>query len=87
MSEKSTAVDISSAFELFDIDKNGVISFEDLKQVALELNENMTDEELEEMLNSAGKKDKNDGKDGKEGKDGPGGVTSNDFFNILNQQN
>ena len=70
MSEKSTSADINSAFELFDINKDGFISFEDLKQVALELNENMTDEELEEMLTSAGKKDKNDAKDDKEGKDG-----------------
>ena len=45
---------------MFDLDKDDKITFEDLKKVAIELNETMTDEELLEML-SAGGKGKSDG--------------------------
>ena len=41
---------LDEAFQLFDKDGDGDITFEDLKAVAVELNENMTDEELLEML-------------------------------------
>ena len=74
MSEKDSTSELDSAFELFDLDKNGYIDINDLKQVAKDLNENMTEEELEEMLRSASKKE-----DGKEGH-----VYQKDFFNILN---
>ena len=50
MSEKDTAAEIDKAFHLFDVDEDGKITIEDLKQVARELQETMTDEELEEML-------------------------------------
>lgn len=35
---------------VFDDDETGAVSFENLKRVAQELGENMTDEELTEML-------------------------------------
>ena len=54
MSEKDSADEIEKAFLLFDLDGDEKISFEDLKQVARELNENMTDEELREMLAAGG---------------------------------
>ena len=44
---------MDDAFRLFDKDGDGDITFEDLKAVAEELNENMTDEELIEMLAGA----------------------------------
>ena len=43
---------------LFDVDENGEISFEDLKTVAQELGEDMTDEELKEMIAGANKGDR-----------------------------
>merc|ERR1712083_673687 len=50
MSETDQKEALDEAFELFDKDGDKEISFDDLKAVAIELNENMTDEELREML-------------------------------------
>ena len=54
MSEKDSVAELEKAFLLFDLDSDEKISFDDLKQVAKELNENMTDEELREMLAAGG---------------------------------
>ena len=65
---------------MFDLDGDGKITFADLQQVARELNENMTDEELKEMLAAGGPSKDKDSKP----KDY---VDSNDFFAILNKGN
>ena len=46
MSDKDTREDISKVFRLFDDDETGKITFKNLKRVAKELGENMTDEEI-----------------------------------------
>ncbi|XP_045457085.1 caltractin-like [Melitaea cinxia] len=47
--------DIMKSFRLFDMDDTGFISFENLKRVTQILGENLTDEEIEEMIDDADK--------------------------------
>ncbi|KAM7319427.1 hypothetical protein ACRRTK_021110 [Alexandromys fortis] len=70
MSEKDTKEEILKAFKLFDDDETGKISFKNLKRVAKELGENLTDEELQEMIDEA---------DG----DGDGEVNEQEFLRIM----
>merc|ERR1719230_848580 len=53
MGERDTREDAMRAFRQFDLDHQQKISFENLKQVSRELGENMTDEEIMEMINAA----------------------------------
>ncbi len=60
------------AFRLFDDDNSGKISFQNLKRVAKELGENMTDEELREMIAEADR-------------DGDGEINEEEFFRIMSK--
>ena len=70
MSEKDSREEILKAFRLFDDDETGKISFRNLKRVAKELGENMTDEELQEMIDEADR-------------DGDGEVDEAEFVRIM----
>lgn len=68
--EKSTREEIMKAFSLFDADNTGRITFENLKQVANELGEDLADDELREMIAEADR-------------DGDGGVDREEFYRIM----
>ena len=70
MGERDSREEIMKAFKLFDTDEKGKISFKDLKRVAKELGENMTDEELQEMIDEADR-------------DGDGEVNEEEFYRIM----
>ena len=70
MSEKDTKEEIMKAFKLFDDDDTGNITFSNLKRVAKELGENLTDEELQEMIDEADRA-------------GNGEVNQDDFLRIM----
>ena len=53
MGEKDTKEDAMRAFRQFDVDQTGKITFENLKAVSRELGEDMTDEEISEMIEKA----------------------------------
>merc|ERR550532_3217103 len=70
MSEKDTKEEILKAFKLFDDDDTGKITFTNLRRVAAELGENLTDEELQEMIDEADR-------------DGDGEVNQDEFLRIM----
>jgi Ca2+-binding EF-hand superfamily protein len=55
MSEKDNPEEIEKAFKLFDIENKGYITYEDLRQIANELKENISEDELREMIFEASK--------------------------------
>ncbi|XP_060530670.1 uncharacterized protein LOC132704591 [Cylas formicarius] len=70
MAEKDSREEILKAFRLFDDDETGKISFKNLKRVAKELGENLTDEELQEMIDEADR-------------DGDGEINQEEFLRIM----
>ncbi|XP_025894832.1 caltractin-like [Nothoprocta perdicaria] len=70
MAEQCSKEEILRAFKLFDSDGTGKISFEKLKLVAVEIGEDITDEELQEMIDEADL-------------DGDGQVNKHEFLQIL----
>ena len=73
MSDKDTREDVNKVFRLFDDDTSGSITIRNLRRVARELGETMTDEELQEMVERA---DTN----------GDGAVSMDDFYNIMTKK-
>ena len=56
MGQRDSKEEMVKAFRLFDDDESGKISFRNLKRVAMELGESITDEELQEMIDEADRK-------------------------------
>lgn len=72
--DKDTKEDISKVFKLFDTENKGSITIRDLKRVAKELGETMTEAELLEMIERADS-------------DADGGITLEDFISIMTKKN
>lgn len=68
--EKHTAEEVLKAFHLFDDDNTGKITFKNLKRVSDELGENLTDEELQEMIEEVDRS-------------GDGKICPDDFLHVM----
>ena len=73
MSDRDTRDDINKVFRLFDEEGSQTITIKNLRKVARELGETMSDEELNEMIARA---DSN----------GDGAVSMDDFYNIMTKK-
>ncbi len=69
--DKNSRADLQRVFMMYDDNKTGYIEFENLKRVAEDLGEKITDEELDEMMRRADIID-NDGK-----------VSEEEFYQII----
>ena len=74
ISEKNPEEDLARVYKLFDSDRTGEITFENLQRVARELGEDINDEELKEIVSRAGA-------------DYEGQFTRDAFVNIMTKKN
>jgi len=51
--DENAEEEMREAFQIFDSDGNGTISAEELRQIMKNLGENLTDEEINDMVNEA----------------------------------
>ena len=72
ISERDPVEEILKAFKLFDEDNTGKISLRNLRRVARELGENLSDDELQAMIDEFDK-------------DGDGEINEQEFLNIMKQ--
>lgn len=72
-SDRDSKEDVAKVFALFDTEGRGRIGLRDLKRVAKELGETMTEAELQEMIERADK-------------DADGEISPEDFFNIMTKK-
>jgi centrin-3 len=72
ISQRDPVEEILKAFKLFDEDNTGRISLRNLRRVARELGENLSDDELQAMIDEFDK-------------DADGEINENEFLNIMKQ--
>ena len=73
MQSRDTREEIMKVFKLFDDDNTGTISFKNLQRVARELGENLTDDELQEMIDEADR-------------DGDNAINEDEFFRVMKKR-
>merc|ERR1711924_354586 len=74
MSDKDQIEEMRKAFKLYDADGCGKIRFKDLKRVAGELGEAMSDAEIQEIIDEADR-------------DGDGALNEDEFMRVMQKQN
>lgn len=72
ISERDPIEEISKAFKLFDEDSTGKISLRNLRRIAREMQENLSDDELQAMIDEFDK-------------DGDGEINEAEFLAIMKQ--
>ncbi len=73
MPDRHTREYIQTIFSYFDLDNNGKISIRNLKKIAQEIGETLSDEELKEIMEEADR-------------DGDGYIGFDDFFRIMKKR-
>jgi Ca2+-binding EF-hand superfamily protein len=74
MQTKGTREEIARIFMLFDDEHQGKISFRNLKRVAMEIGENISDEDLRDMIAEADR-------------DGDGALNFEEFYRVMKRRN
>ena len=73
MNAKDSKEEIYKVFKLFDEDQTGKISFKNLKKISGEVGENLSDEELHDMIAEADRQ-------------GDGLITFEDFYRVMKKK-
>jgi len=73
MPDKNSREEINKVFALFDEEEKGKISLRNLKRIAQELGESLTDDELQEMIEEADR-------------DGDGLINPEDFYRVMRKR-
>jgi centrin-1 len=73
ISDKNSREDIERVFKLFDSDRTGEVSLENMKRVAKELGEDISPQELQEIVQRADL-------------DGDGALTLDDFYQVMTKK-
>lgn len=71
--ENSSKIELSRVFKLFDTDQSDFISLANLKKISEEVGDNLTEEELKDILSRCDI-------------DGDSQVTFDDFYNVITQR-
>lgn len=74
MPDKTSREETQKLFRIFDEDGTGKITFRNLKKIAAEVGENLTDDEIQEMIDEADR-------------DGDGAVDFDEFYKIMRYRN
>lgn len=73
MGDRNSREEINKIFKLFDEDTSGKISFRNLKRIAQEIGEGLTDDELQEMIDEADR-------------DGDGLINPDEFYRVMRKR-
>ena len=71
--EKGTREDVLKIFELFDEERLGKITFRNLRRIATEVGENLSDDQLREMIDEADR-------------DGDGALSFEEFYRVMKRR-